>query len=258
MSAVTKYVLEQLGQIRTTPEMFGSAESVELQYLQLLETLVVAERTDLEEKDPRFVLNAYEKYRVQKGFAPNAPLASHLSVQKLVDALHEFQVGLLAQMTTPKSLSQMLRESSKAAEQVTKTSEPATVALSEHGRTYFEEACKRLGTPHCSSCGNPSKVFIHDSYETACECSCNPSSGPLMLLGQELVLNRDGDGYREWRNKDWRLEMNEYEGNYQAIYRRHGQSVAYGSGSSWNLAEVSLRSDLRLVCDEIRGLDLCE
>lgn len=96
--AVTKYVLAQLDQMRETPEMWGPPECIELQYLQLLETWVVAVRPDFDEKEPRYVLNAYERYRVQKKLRTHAPLALKMDSRDLVEALHGFRDALSVEL----------------------------------------------------------------------------------------------------------------------------------------------------------------
>ena len=96
--AVTKHVLSQLSQMCQAPPMWGSPESFELQYLQLLEVLLVATKPRLDEVSPRFVLNAYERYRIEKGFWPFSPLYSILSVSKLAAALLDFQASVQKQI----------------------------------------------------------------------------------------------------------------------------------------------------------------
>lgn len=92
MNFVTKYVLTQLDSMHQTPEMYGSKESVELQYLQYLETWIVSVCPDLDASEPRFVLNMYQQHRVQKGFPATQPLSEVLpSSRALVDVLQEFR-----------------------------------------------------------------------------------------------------------------------------------------------------------------------
>lgn len=92
MNPVTKYVLNQLDSMHQTPEMYGSKESVELQYLQYLETWIVSVCPDLDASEPRFVLNMYQQHRVQKGFPATQPLSEVLpSSRALVDVLQEFR-----------------------------------------------------------------------------------------------------------------------------------------------------------------------
>jgi len=92
MNPITKYVLTQLDSMHQTPEMYGSKESVELQYLQYLETWVVSVCPDLDASEPRLVLNMYQQHRVQKGFPATQPLSEVLpSSRVLVDVLQEFR-----------------------------------------------------------------------------------------------------------------------------------------------------------------------
>lgn len=92
---IVRYVREQLAQMARAPAMWGSPECLELQYLQLLETWLVAVRPDLDERNPRHVLDAYERFRARNGYSILTPLSMQLDdVAKLAGVLAVFQTAL--------------------------------------------------------------------------------------------------------------------------------------------------------------------
>ncbi len=72
---IVAYVDDQLRAMFAAPEMWGSNESVELQALQLLQFRSFTIRPDLEEREPRTVLDAYHRFlREEFPTAPPHPL----------------------------------------------------------------------------------------------------------------------------------------------------------------------------------------
>lgn len=85
---VVAYANEQLDALLRAPEMFGDVAAVELQFLILLEVLVVARRPDLDAK-PRYVRDALAAF-AERPTAAWTPLA--------VERLAEFRGKFLAEL----------------------------------------------------------------------------------------------------------------------------------------------------------------
>ena len=95
---VVAYVADRLDQIQEAPEMWGAAACVEVQVLQLLEIWVVAVRPELDDAEPRFVLDRYERFRAQLGAPVHAPPSDTLAVQPLVARLRAFREALASEL----------------------------------------------------------------------------------------------------------------------------------------------------------------
>jgi hypothetical protein len=98
---VLRYVEQQLAALKKYPLMWGPPLCVELSYLQLLETLVVALRPDLDQREPMLVKERYRRFLAAR--FPSLPpgyLAHELGerrISELVSALSEFEGAIRAE-----------------------------------------------------------------------------------------------------------------------------------------------------------------
>ncbi|AFE06038.1 hypothetical protein COCOR_04803 [Corallococcus coralloides DSM 2259] len=95
--AVLSYIDEQLNSILAAPGMWGSGESVEFQFIQLLEFRSVILRPELEKTNPRSVLDDYQKF-LGEAFPGSHPaplfrlVAKHRREQDFTSLLERFSV----------------------------------------------------------------------------------------------------------------------------------------------------------------------
>jgi hypothetical protein len=100
---IVQYIDEQLDTMARRPEMWGPPHCVELQVLQLLEFRSVTLRPEMEQVNPRAVIDAYRQFLTRRfPGAPPFPLAillerNHRAIE-LMPILGEFRTALVREM----------------------------------------------------------------------------------------------------------------------------------------------------------------
>lgn len=100
---ILRYIDEQLDAMARAPEMWGPPHCVELQVLQLLEFRSVTLRPEMERRNPRLVLDAYDEFLARKfPGAPPSPLAILLEragrAAELMKLLGQFRKKIVREM----------------------------------------------------------------------------------------------------------------------------------------------------------------